>query len=94
MRKKKKIETNCEKATYVIEKNKLTDISLDEDLELKIHLSGCEACRIFQKQSNLIDKIALNIFNSSIVEVLTLSEQYKKELQSKIDKKLGNPEEE
>lgn len=87
----KKIETNCEKATYIIEKRKLTVISPREDIELKIHLSGCEACRIFQRQSNLIDQVALTIFNRPINEELTLNEQYKKDLQARIDNKLGKP---
>ncbi|MEO6682719.1 MAG: hypothetical protein ABIN48_07810 [Ginsengibacter sp.] len=88
MIKKKKIETNCEKATFIIEKKKLTDLSLKEDLELKIHLLGCEACRIFQKQSNLIGEVALNIFKSPISEERTLDEQYKNDLQARIDKEM------
>ena len=94
MRKKRKIETNCEKATYIIEKKKLTDTSSEEDVELKIHLLGCEACRIFQKQSKLIDEVALTIFKRPISDDLILDEHYKNELQAQIDKKLGNPEEE
>ncbi len=89
MRKIKKIETNCEKATFIIEKKKLTAISSSEDLELNIHLSGCEACRIFQRQSDLIDEVALNIFKRPINEELTLDEQYKNDLQAGINKALN-----
>lgn len=88
MRKKRKIANNCEKATFMIEKKKFSALSFTENLELKMHLTGCEPCRIFQRQSKLIDKIAGNIFNESIDEELKLDERYKKELQQSIDEKL------
>lgn len=92
MRKKRKIANNCEKATFMIEKKKFGALSITENFELKIHLAGCEACRIFQRESNLIDIVAFNIFKKSADEELKLDEQYKKELQESIDGKLGRTE--
>ncbi len=89
MIKKRKIANNCEKATFMIEKKKFGALSFTENLELKIHLAGCEVCRIFQRQSKIIDKVAGNIFNKSVDKELKLDEQFKKELQESIDKKLG-----
>lgn len=88
MRKKRKIATNCEKATFMIEKKIFGALSFKEKWELKIHLAGCEPCRIFQRQSKLIDKIVGNIFNESLQEKLKLDGQYKEELQQSIDEKL------
>ncbi len=88
MRKKRKIANNCERATFMIEKKKFGALSFKEKLELTIHLAGCEPCRIFQRQSKLIDKIVGNIFNKSIDEELKLDDQFKKELRESIDEKL------
>lgn len=87
MREKRTIATNCEKATFMIEKKILGAISSAENLELKIHLASCEPCRIFQMQSKMIDKVAGNIFIKVLQKELQLDEKYKKELQQRIDKK-------
>ncbi|MDQ2864288.1 MAG: hypothetical protein M3R50_11700 [Bacteroidota bacterium] len=89
MRNKRKIANNCEKATFMIEKKKFGALSFTENIELKIHLVGCEMCRIYQRQSGIIDKVAFTIYNKSADEELKLDEQYKKELQESIDEKLG-----
>ena len=57
-----KIANNCEKATFMIEKKKFSTLSFTENLELRIHLAGCEVCRIYQRQSKLTDKVAFNFF--------------------------------
>jgi hypothetical protein len=89
MRKKRRIANNCEKATFMIEKKKLEAISFKENLELKIHLAGCDVCRIYQRQSKIIDKVAFTIFNESADKELKLDEEYKNELQQTIDEKLS-----
>ncbi len=84
-----KIANNCEKATFMIEKKKFSTLSFTENLELRIHLAGCEVCRIYQRQSKLTDKVAFNFFNKSIQEDLKLDERYKKELQQRLEEKLN-----
>jgi hypothetical protein len=88
MRQKRKIANNCEKATFMIEKKKFHALSIKERLELHIHLAGCDACRIFQRQSKIIDIVAGNIFTKSQHEPLKLDDEYKKVLQARIDEKL------
>lgn len=88
MRKKRKIANNCEKATFMIEKKNFGALSFTESLELKIHLTGCEMCRIYQRQSTIIDKVAFTIFDKSVDKELKLDEKYKNKLQQSIDEKL------
>ena len=89
MRKKRKIANNCEKATFMIEKKKFSALSFTENFELRVHLAGCEACRVFQRQSKIIDRVAFTIFNESTAKELKLDEKYKKELQEIINEKLN-----
>ncbi|MCX2575607.1 hypothetical protein [Pedobacter sandarakinus] len=61
----KKITYNCRMATFLIEKKNIAGISFKEEFELKYHLVGCSVCRLFQKQSLLIDKMVRNSFLNS-----------------------------
>ena len=59
----KEIAYNCKKATFLIEKKLIGKISIGEKLVLKIHLTGCFACRIFEQQSLMINKLVHNLFD-------------------------------
>ncbi len=48
---------SCKKATFLIEKRFLTDLSLKEILQLNMHTSMCRACLRYKKQSLIIDKL-------------------------------------
>ena len=87
----KKIAYNCHKATLLIEKKQLARLTLREKMELKIHLAGCSVCKLFERQSILINKQMKNLFQSSLQKNHALDERYKKELQEKIDEKLKRP---
>lgn len=90
MSKERKIATNCEKATFIIEKKKTAALSLKENLELTIHLAGCEVCRIYQRQSKIIDKVAFDIFVKPVDKEVQLDKNYKEKLQKTIDEKSKN----
>lgn len=79
---------NCRKATYLIEKSQIGNITLREKLELKIHLAGCSVCKTFLKQSVLINKMVHDLFQSPATNELKLDDQFKKELQERIEDKL------
>ncbi|QPH39553.1 hypothetical protein [Pedobacter endophyticus] len=80
----KKIIYNCKQATFLIEKKTLTEITASEALQLKIHLAGCSVCRTFEQQSLLIN----HLFTKYKPEELQLDEDFKKDLQQKIEKKI------
>lgn len=85
----KKIQYNCRKATYLIEKQQIGQITIKEKLELKIHLAGCSICRTFQRQSILINHLVRNLFQPANQVDIKLDDEFKKNLQKRIDQKLG-----
>lgn len=59
------------------------NVSLSDRIRLFIHLLICQYCRLFNKQSKMIDKILSNWKTNK-----TLSTLEKKQLQTEIEKKL------
>lgn len=79
---------NCKKATFLIEKKGSGKIAFKESIELRIHLLGCSMCRLYNRQSRLIDQMVHELFISSKNTQVKLDENFKKELQAKIDEEL------
>ena len=86
----KKIVYNCKQATFLIEKKSITRLSFREVIELRIHLYGCSFCRIYKKQSRVINEMVQELFRSSIRPDVKLDDDFKKELQDRIEAELGN----
>jgi hypothetical protein len=86
----KKIQYNCRKATFLIEKKQLGNITLREKLELKIHLAGCSVCRIFEEQSIAINRMIRELFNAPEQKGISLDEEFKNDLQERIEKEMNN----
>jgi hypothetical protein len=72
-----------------IEKKQLTPLMLREKLELRIHLVGCTFCRLFQRQSLLINRLLRGLFHAASPASTKLDESFKNELQKRIDEELG-----
>jgi hypothetical protein len=84
-----KIAYNCKKATFLIEKRQIGYISMREKLELKIHLACCSACRIFERQSILINKLVHDLFHEpQVTSDIKLDDDFKKKMQGQITEKL------
>lgn len=84
MKELKKIVYNCKKATFLIEKQQITKLTLREKVELKTHLAGCSICVTFMRQSTLINQMARQIFKSGSGD-LKLDNRFKVQLQQRID---------
>ena len=84
-----KIAYNCRKATRLIEKKLIDHLTLREKLELKIHLAGCSVCRVFEQQSSMINKMVCELFHPAKISELKLDDEYKKQLQKRIEEKLN-----
>jgi len=82
-----KIAYNCKKATLLIEKKLISNLTLREKLELKIHLAGCSVCRIFERQSQMINTMVKQLFVNNTNEI-RLDDDFKKDLQQRIDQEL------
>jgi len=81
----KKIIYNCKQATYLIEKKSIKRLSFRETIELRIHLFGCSFCRIYSKQSRVINDMVQELFRSSMQSGYRLNDDFKKELQQRIE---------
>jgi len=84
----KKIQYDCRHATYLIEKRQHTLLTIRERIELAIHLSGCSVCRLFQRQSRWINRMVRSLFHSSEGRESMLDDDFKQQLQQKIDERL------
>jgi hypothetical protein len=85
----KKIIHNCKKATFLIDKKLMGRITFREHIELRIHLFGCSMCRLYSKQSHIINKMVQQLFRSSMVTEPKLDDSFKKELQDRIEAELN-----
>jgi len=88
----KKVIYNCKQATLLIEKRQIKSLSFRENIELRIHLAGCSVCQLYNKQSQIIHQMVLQLFHDTQLQVstLTLDENFKKELQDRIEEGLNN----
>ena len=85
----KKITHNCKHATYLIEKKLIGRLTLRERIFLRIHLFGCGVCRLYQKQSAKINEMIRQLLSDSNGTDPKLDEQFKKELQDRIEDELN-----
>ncbi|HTI92436.1 MAG TPA: hypothetical protein VL727_17700 [Puia sp.] len=85
----KKIQYNCRHATYLIEKRQHTALTLKERLHLVIHLSGCSVCRLFQRQSRMINRLVRGLFHATGEQERKLDDAFKDELQQRINERLN-----
>ncbi len=75
---------SCLKASELIEKKMHFKLSIKEKIQLHIHKSMCEACRIYEKQSRFIDKGIANYIpdNKNDHEITGLKAKIQKMLES------------
>jgi len=86
----KRIIYNCKKATLLIEKKELGRLTLREFIELRIHLFGCSFCRLYKKQSLMINEMVKELFKRSDTQRSRLDDGFKKELQDRIENLLND----
>ena len=89
MNKLKKIQYNCKQATFLIEKRQITRLTFREAIELRIHMAGCSVCRIFDKQSHIINALVKQLLHDSNDHDIRLDEQYKQQMHAKIEDELN-----
>lgn len=75
---------NCKKATFLIEKQQFEGITSTEESELEYHLTICEMCREYKKQSSVITSFVKKIVGVGKSE-LKLDDRFKEELQKQIN---------
>lgn len=75
---------SCAKATELIEKKLLFRLTLSERIRLTMHKAMCDACSMYEKQSNLLDK-ALSATDETEVKKTDIN-GLKKDIIEKIEK--------
>jgi ribosomal protein S3AE len=85
----KKIIYNCKHATFLIEKRLAGKITFREGIELRIHLIGCSVCKLYDKQTRKISEMVRQLFQSSMNQGTRLDDNFKKELQERIEEELN-----
>jgi hypothetical protein len=85
----KKIQYDCRSATYLIEKGQEVRLSIGERIRLFIHLRGCSVCRLFRKQSTLINRAMRGLFHTVDSRPHSLDEAAKQAMQEKINQRLS-----
>jgi hypothetical protein len=85
----KKIIYNCRQATLLIEKKSMGKLSFREAVELRIHLCGCGFCRLYDKQSKAINDMVQELFKSAMKRDIRLDDNFKKQLQNRIEEELN-----
>lgn len=84
-----KLMLSCLKATELVEKKSAFKLSAIENIQLKAHVSMCNACKEYQKQSSLMDTFFKNHLHSN-KEELNSSSRLNPELAMKIITKLNS----
>lgn len=73
---------SCKKASYIIEKRELNEISLWEKFSLKFHLMICALCRKYESDSKILGKILKSLDKHESHVHLSASE--KEEMKGKL----------
>jgi hypothetical protein len=85
----KKIQYNCRKATFLIEKRMIDKITFREAIELRIHLAGCSVCKLFDQQSQLINKMVRQLLAPANAAGIKLDDTYKQQLHDRIEEEIN-----
>ncbi len=72
---------SCERATFLMSKKEEGKISLKERLQLRLHLSLCDFCTRFQKQTSFFTKNAPHVHEHVDVK---LSDEKKAEIKQQL----------
>jgi predicted anti-sigma-YlaC factor YlaD len=78
---------SCKKATELIEKKLHFKLSKVESVQLVLHKSMCEACKAYEKQSQLLDKVlSKELSSSDSYPIENITTEFKQNLIKRIKK--------
>ena len=83
------IRYNCKEATFLIEKKLVGNITLREKVQLQIHLYGCSVCKVFVKQSGMINVVIKQLLINKQQADIKLDDDFKNNLQHRIEEELN-----
>ena len=80
---------NCKQATFLIEKRLIGKITLREKIQLHIHFYGCSVCKLFNKQSSMINAMVKQLLINHDKPDIKLDEKVKADMQHRIEDELN-----
>lgn len=76
---------SCLKATSFIEKKRAIGLTIQEEMQLKVHLSMCKACSSYMLQSRAIEESIIKNYRKKVeIENDESLDHFEKELKEKI----------
>ncbi|TFF36596.1 zf-HC2 domain-containing protein [Mucilaginibacter psychrotolerans] len=84
----KAITRNCRKATFLADKRMDGKLTFRESIELRIHLVGCGACRLYTIQSAKISQMINELLKSQPQDI-RLDSSFKANLQERINDEMN-----
>ena len=73
----------------MIEKRQLAKLTFRETIELRIHLAGCSVCKLFDKQSHIINALVKQLLHDAGEQEMRLDDQYKQQIHTRIEDELN-----
>ncbi len=70
-----KMMITCEQASFLIDKEQYTPLSLKEKINLNMHLLTCKFCRLYKVESHLINNEIKRVITFNELEVKLSDEQ-------------------
>ena len=80
---------NCRQATFLIEKQMLNKLTFKEGIELRVHLVGCDMCKLYLKQSYKINDMIKQILKPEPGLSIQLDDSFKIAMQVQINEQLN-----
>jgi hypothetical protein len=81
-----KLVNSCKKTTELIDKQLLTQLTMKEKMQLKMHKSMCKTCTAYVHQSKLLDSIVYKWFKGKSKVNLKMPEKVKHRIVEEINK--------
>lgn len=83
---------SCRLATELIEKKHRTRLSWWESMQLPLHIALCEACRQYQVQSGVLEKLFKARLHEDASDLASVSDEKADRLEQQILKKIEEQE--
>lgn len=85
-------QSNCKRATYLIEKRANVRLPVREWLEMQAHLAICPLCTLYQEQSKLLGQAITRIFQRRREGTIAMDKHVKEALEKLVNDKLNDGE--
>ncbi len=76
----------CKQATYLLLKQEEKPLSFKEEYALKFHMSICKLCKVFKKQSEIMNEA----INKNLQQMVLMPQTEKDKLKTLINSNLDN----